>query len=128
MKLNDSHPTNAELEILQILWELGEAKVKDVFTQLEKSKNVGYTTVLKTMQIMHTKNLVTRRAEGKGHIYTSAVNKEIIQERFLDKMINKVFNGSKTKLAMSLLGNVSTSQKELDEIKDFIRQQENKEE
>lgn len=124
MKKSNVNPTDSELEILQILWEQGEAKVKDVHEILQKNKDIGYTTVLKIMQIMHEKKLVTRKMEGKGHMYIAAVEKEMIQDNFLNKIIDKVYKGSTANLVMSALGNSSTSKEELEKIKEFILQQE----
>jgi len=124
-KLNYS-PSDAELEILQILWEDKEAHVKDICDKLNKTREVGYTTVLKTMQIMHEKGVLTREVDGKSHIYRSLVEKKDIQERFLDKILNKVYHGSAFNLAMSALGNYNASEQELEHLKEFIRQQENK--
>ena len=122
-KLNYS-PSDAELEILQILWEVKEARVKDIFDKLSGYKEVGYTTVLKTMQIMHEKGVLEREADGKSHIYRALVEKKDIQEKFLDKILNKVYHGSAYNLVMSALGNYSASEKELEQIKEFIKQQE----
>jgi predicted transcriptional regulator len=122
-KINYS-PSDAELEILQIIWEMKEARVKDIFEKLSKYKETGYTTVLKTMQIMHEKGVLERIADGKSHIYRAVVEKKDIQEKFLDKILNKVYHGSAFNLVMSALGNYSASEKELEQIRDFIKQQE----
>lgn len=124
MRKSNFNPTDSELEILQVLWELGEARVKDVHDRLQRRRKIGYTTVLKLMQIMHEKNLVSRQTEGKGHIYTPSVEKESVQDNFLNKIIDKVYKGSTASLVMSALGNHSTSKEELEQIKAFIRQQE----
>ena len=121
-KLNYS-PSDAELEILQILWEVKEARVKEISDKLNEVRLVGYTTVLKTMQIMHEKGVLSREADGKSHIYRSLVEKKDIQEKFLDKILNKVYHGSTFNLVMSALGNYNASEKELEQIKDFIKQQ-----
>ncbi|MCG8700378.1 MAG: BlaI/MecI/CopY family transcriptional regulator [Bacteroidales bacterium] len=128
MDKRNYNPTDSELEILQILWVRGEARVKEVHEILQQSKEVGYTTVLKIMQIMYDKKLVERRTEGKGHVYNSLVAKETVQDGFLDKIVDKVYSGSAANLVMSALGNYSASKSELEQIKEFIRQQENKEE
>lgn len=122
-KINYS-PSDAELEILQILWEVKEARVKDISDRLNQFREVGYTTVLKTMQIMHEKGVLEREADGKSHIYRALVEKKDIQEKFLDKILNKVYHGSAYNLVMSALGNYSASEKELEQIKELIKQQE----
>jgi len=98
-------PTESELEILQILWTKGLATVREVHEELAKSKDVGYTTTLKLMQIMHEKGLVKRDDSIRTHIYQAAVNKEKTQKHLLSKMINTLFGGSPTQLVIQALGN-----------------------
>ena len=97
-------PTESELEILQILWQNGTATVRDVHEELAKTKDVGYTTTLKLMQIMHDKGLVKRDETMRTHIYQAAVNKERTQKHLLDKMIDSLFGGSSTQLVLQALG------------------------
>ena len=97
-------PTESELEILQILWQNGTATVRDVHEELAKTKDVGYTTTLKLMQIMHDKGLVKRDETMRTHIYQPAVNKERTQKHLLDKMIDSLFGGSSTQLVLQALG------------------------
>ena len=113
-------PTPAELEILQVLWQLGEAKVQTVNDQLSQIKPVGYTTTLKTMQIMEQKRLLGRNKDGKSHIYFPLIAQTDTQSSLLDKLLQSAFGGSKSQLVMQLLGNKKTSKKELDEIKAFL--------
>jgi predicted transcriptional regulator len=80
-------PTESELEILSILWEKGTATVREVHEVVNKTKDVGYTTTLKLMQIMNEKGLVTRNETAKTHIYIPSLQKEKAQEQFLGKMI-----------------------------------------
>jgi len=81
-------PTESELEILQILWTKGIATVRDVHEELLKTKDAGYTTTLKLMQIMHEKGLVKRDDSMRTHVYQAAVNKERTQKHMLSKMID----------------------------------------
>ena len=113
-------PTPAELEILQILWQGGEAKVQTVNDKLSEIKPVGYTTTLKTMQIMEQKGLLGRKKDGKSHIYFPLVAQTETQSSMLEKLLQSAFGGSKSQLVMQLLGNKKISQKELDEIKTFL--------
>lgn len=113
-------PTESELEILQILWEKGQCTVRDVHEVLEKSKDAGYTTTLKLMQIMHEKGLVSRDTSSKTHIYKSLVNQEKTQQQLVTKMIDNVFNGSAARLVMQALGNHSASKDEIDSIKKYL--------
>ena len=98
-------PTESELEILQILWLKGIATVREVHEELIKGKDIGYTTTLKLMQIMHEKGLVRRDESMRTHVYQPAVNKEKTQKHLLDKMIDSLFGGSSTQLVLQALGN-----------------------
>ena len=83
-------PTESELEILQTLWIKGLATVREVHEDLAKTKDVGYTTTLKLMQIMHEKGLVKRDDSMRTHVYQAAVNKEKTQKHMLSKMIDNL--------------------------------------
>ena len=115
-------PTESELEILQILWQNGTATVRDVHEELAKSKDVGYTTTLKLMQIMHDKGLVKRDESMRTHIYQPAVNKERTQKHLLEKMIDSLFGGSSTQLVLQALGNgeQKVSAEELEQIQTLL--------
>jgi BlaI family penicillinase repressor len=113
-------PTESELEILQILWKKGNASVREVHEELLQTKEAGYTTTLKLMQIMHEKGLVKRDDSIKTHIYQPAVSKEKTQKHLLNKMIDTVFGGSPGELVMQALGNHKASAEELEEIQKIL--------
>lgn len=113
-------PTESELEILQVLWGRNLASVREVHEDLAKNKDVGYTTTLKLMQIMHEKGLVKRDDSVKTHIYQAAVSKEKTQKHLLGKMINTLFGGSPTELVIQALGNHKASPAELEEIQRLL--------
>ena len=113
-------PTESELEILQVLWERGTASVRDVHEELAKTKEVGYTTTLKLMQIMFEKGLVKRDATFKTHIYEPAVSRDKTQKHLLNKMIDNLFGGSPTQLVLQALGNHKASTQELEEIQQLL--------
>jgi predicted transcriptional regulator len=113
-------PTESELEILQILWKKGNASVREVHEELLVTKEAGYTTTLKLMQIMHEKGLVKRDDSIKTHIYQAAVSKEKTQKHLLNKMIDTVFGGSPGELVMQALGNHKASAEELEEIQKIL--------
>ncbi len=115
-------PTESELEILQVLWNEKEATVRVVHEALSKTKDSGYTTTLKLMQIMHEKGLVTRNDSSKTHIYHPAVSREKTQTQFLNKMINTLFSGSSTNLVLQALGGHNASTAELEKIEALISQ------
>ncbi|HRQ51038.1 MAG TPA: BlaI/MecI/CopY family transcriptional regulator [Agriterribacter sp.] len=113
-------PTESELEILQVLWNKENATVREVHEILSVSKDVGYTTTLKLMQIMHEKGLVSRDDSAKTHIYQPAVSREKTQKHFVGKMINNLFSGSPAQLVMQALGNHKASRDELEEIQKLL--------
>lgn len=115
-------PTESELEILQILWSKGTATVREVHEELARFKDVGYTTTLKLMQIMHEKGIVKRDDSMRTHVYQAAVNKEKTQKHLLGKMIDSLFGGSPTQLVIQALGDEShkASQEELDKIQSLL--------
>ncbi|MDR3716648.1 MAG: BlaI/MecI/CopY family transcriptional regulator [Puia sp.] len=113
-------PTESELEILQVLWDRNLASVREVHEELAKSKDVGYTTTLKLMQIMHEKGLVKRDDSFKSHIYQAIVSKEKTQKHLVGKMINTLFGGSPTELVIQALGAHKASPEELEEIQRIL--------
>ena len=113
-------PTESELEILKILWAREHATVREVHDELSKTKESGYTTTLKLLQIMFEKGLVTRNDSNKTHIYAPAVSRQRTQKQFLDKMIHTLFAGSSTQLVLQALGNQKSSKEELEEIQKYL--------
>lgn len=115
-------PTESELEILQVLWDKGTATVREVHEELIKSKNIGYTTTLKLMQIMHEKGSVKRNDSVRTHVYQPSINKEATQKHLVHKMIDNLFGGSPTQLVMQALGdnNYKASKEELEKIQSLL--------
>jgi BlaI family transcriptional regulator, penicillinase repressor len=119
--------TQKELEILQIVWKKGATSVKDVHEALGGDVANGYTTILKLMQIMHEKGLLTRQKSGKLHLYEAVSTMEKTRQQILDKMIQTVFQGSATQLVMSALGNRKSTKEDLQEIKRYLEKLEGNE-
>ena len=119
-------PTDSELEILQLLWQNGESTVRQINDLLNKVREVGYTTTLKLMQIMLEKKLVVRNANQRTHIYSASVTEGDTQKKLLERFVDATFRGSSLKLVMQALGNHDSTQEELEEIKELIKQIENK--
>lgn len=117
-------PTESELEILQLLWQNGPSSVRLVNDKLNETREVGYTTTLKLMQIMFEKGLVRRNEENRTHIYEAAVSEQETQQRLLQKFVDSTFRGSAMNLVMQALGNHDASKAELDEIKALIEKME----
>jgi len=112
--------TEAELEILNILWADGPSTVRDVHEKLTQNKDAVYTTTLKQLQVMYEKQLVTREASGKSHIYTAAVDRQKTQGQIVQRLIDSVFNGSAINLVLQALGNHKPTEAELDQIKQYL--------
>ncbi len=119
-KKKNFKPTESELEILAILWKNQHATVRTVHEVLTKTKEAGYTTTLKLMQIMHEKGLVTRNTESKTHIYTPAIDKQKTQLQIVNKMISSLFSGSPVDMVMQALGGNKTTAAELKQIEELI--------
>jgi predicted transcriptional regulator len=121
--MSDYKPTDSELDILQILWKEGEVTVRRV-NELQNAAapahEMGYTTTLKMMQIMHEKGLVTRRAEGKTHYYSAHITQTDTRQTLVNRLAEKAFGGSALSLAMQALGGKKASKSELDEIRRFL--------
>lgn len=113
-------PTAAELAVLRELWTRGPLSVKDVHAALSAEKPVVYTTVLKIMQIMLERGLLTREAQGRKHIYTAAVERDATQDTLLDSFLDKAFGGSAKALVMRALGQHTPSAAEIDELRDYL--------
>jgi BlaI family penicillinase repressor len=122
MKTEPIKPTDKEMEILHILWLKKEVSVKEVHEDLGGEAANGYTTILKIMQIMNEKGLVTRQKNGKLHLYKAVTSPENTKTQLLDKMINTVFQGSASQMVMSALGNGKPSKEELKEIRSYLDQ------
>jgi len=119
-----SKPTRSELEILSVLWENGQATVREVYETLNKQRPTMYTTVLKMLQIMNEKGLVKRDVHNKAHIYTAAIPKTETQKNLVADLLEKVFRGSAAQLVQHVLEAKPTSPEELKEIRKMIRQAE----
>ena len=121
-------PTDSELEILKILWASNPASVREVHDELTKTKEAGYTTTLKIMQIMTEKGLLTRDTTGKSHTYQAAIPQQQVQGQILSKMIDTVFSGNAAQLVMQALGNHKTNKEKIQEIRKYLAELEQKRE
>jgi predicted transcriptional regulator len=113
-------PTDAELEILRVLWERGPATVRQVHEALSGTRETGYTTTLKLMQIMADKGLVTRDESSRTHVYTARASQEHTQRQLLEDLVNRAFGGSAAELVLRALSSHKTSDRELLEIRRLI--------
>jgi BlaI family penicillinase repressor len=113
-------PTEGELELLSILWERGQATVRDVFVEVNERRPVVYTGVQKLMQIMLDKGLVLRDVTERAHVYRAAVAKGQTEQRFMRDLSNRFFAGSAGQLALRALEMEQASEEELNEIRKLI--------
>jgi BlaI family penicillinase repressor len=120
MTKKDIHITEAELEILQVLWDKKQATVKDVHEELNDGRESVYTTTLKQMQVMYEKGLLKRDDSRRQHIYYPDVDIKRVQRKFMDKVMKNLFSGSAGELVMNALSNYKTTPEELDQIKTLI--------
>jgi len=111
-------PTEAELEILNILWADGPSTVRDVHTR--SSKDTGYTTVLKQMQVMAEKGLLKRSERFRSHVYEPCVAKEQTQQRLARNLVQRAFDGSAANLVLGALSSQRVSVEELAEIRKIL--------
>ena len=114
--MDETVPSERELEILKVLWELGSASVREVHQHLYPSGERHFNTVQTVLRIMEEKDLVTHREEGRSFIYTPAYSREQVTARFL----NKVFDGAMDQLVLSLLEASEASAEELKDLEKLI--------
>lgn len=120
MNRNAHRPTDAELEILQMLWTHGSLTVRDINTFLASKRDVGYTTTLKMLQIMHEKGLVVRDESARSHVYEAAVSESDTRAHLLDSFLESAFGGSSANLVMQALGRRQPSKDELEQIRKLL--------
>ncbi|MEH6596340.1 MAG: BlaI/MecI/CopY family transcriptional regulator [Colwellia polaris] len=118
---SDIKPTEAELTLLNILWKMGPATVRQIHETVSQTQTTGYTTVLKILQIMHEKALVIRDESNRAHVYAPANSEMVTQSSLLKDLVLKAFGGSKSKLVMRALDN-STSKKEIEDIRQLLNE------
>jgi BlaI family transcriptional regulator, penicillinase repressor len=117
-------PTDAELEILRALWERGASTVREIHDQLSASKTVGYTTVLKQMQVMHRKGLVRRSERFRSHVYEAARTRPATERQIVTTLLTTVFDGSARGLLQSALAGRKVDADELREIRQLLDEHE----
>ena len=115
-------PTDAELAILQVLWELGPSTVRKVQDRLETERGTGYTTTLKLMQIMFEKGLVNRDDTNRSHVYSAAVTRQKTQRQMVGQLLDQVFEGSAQQLILQALSAKKSPRSELAEIRKLLDQ------
>jgi predicted transcriptional regulator len=113
-------PTDAELAILQVLWRRQAATVREVHEELGTDRRIGYTTVLKLLQIMTDKGLVERDESQRAHVYQAVLSEEATQRSMVTHLLDKAFSGSASRLVLQALASRPASASELDEIRTLL--------
>ena len=125
--MNDTSPqkpTASELQILQVLWERGPSTVREVHDALQEEKALGYTTVLKLMQIMTTKGLVRRDENQRAHVYEAQQPAEKTKRQFAADMLERVFDGSARELMLHALASQRSTRQEIEELRNLLDEHE----
>ncbi|NBC86835.1 MAG: BlaI/MecI/CopY family transcriptional regulator [Bacteroidetes bacterium] len=110
-------PTDAELSILRVLWREGPSTVREVLAHID---DAGYTTVLKQLQIMRDKGLVTRDESSRAHVYAAAVQAASTEKRLVDDLLDRAFGGSARRLVAHAIAGDSVSDEEIGAIRDLL--------
>jgi BlaI family penicillinase repressor len=117
-----TRPTNAELAILSVLWRRGPSTVRDVHAELQGSRDavVGYTTILKLLQIMTEKKLVKRDTRARTHVYAAAVSEATTRKDLLSDLVDRAFGGSSLALVLQALSTTRATPAELEQIRRLL--------
>ncbi|MBN2582835.1 MAG: BlaI/MecI/CopY family transcriptional regulator [Planctomycetes bacterium] len=117
------HPTPAELEILQVIWDGGPSTVRDVMTTLNRTHRRAYTSVMSLMNVMADKGLLTRKPKGRAFLYDARAPREKTLSQLIGDLVNRAFQGSAGAMVCRLIEDTDLSDKELDEIRKTIARQ-----
>jgi predicted transcriptional regulator len=123
-KLDLPKPTEAELAILRVLWQRGASTVREIWEQISPAQQTGYTTVLKTMQIMFEKGLLKRDEAQRSHVYKASVSEAQTQRQVVGHLLDRLFAGSAPKLVMQALAAKKATPADLAEIRKLLDEME----
>ena len=121
-----AQPTEVEMQILRILWDLGPSPVREIHKRLEAAKGTNYSTTVKMLAVMLQKGLLKRDEDAQPHVYRPAISRAKTGKRMLDDLIEKVYNGSAMSLVLQALSSGEATKKELDEVRRMLDQREGK--
>ena len=125
-KPGPSQPTEVELQILRILWELGKSPVREIHARLNADKGTNYSTTVKMLSVMLEKGLVKRDEDAAPHIYRPVLSREKAGKRMLSDLIDKVYDGAAMSLVLQALASTTATKEELDEVRRFLDRMEGK--
>lgn len=123
-ELGSLQPTAVELEILRILWELGPSPVRDIHAKLAQAKGTNYSTTVKMLSVMLGKGLVKRDEQASPHIYRAAMTRDRAAKKYLNELIEKVYEGSAMSLVLQALAGGKASQAEIDQARKLLDEME----
>ena len=121
-----AQPTEVEMQILRILWELGPSPVREIHRRLEAAKGTNYSTTVKMLSVMLQKGLVKRDENAQPHVYRPAITQAKTGKRMLDDLIEKVYDGSAMSLVLQALSSGKATKEELAEVRRVLDQMEGK--
>jgi BlaI family penicillinase repressor len=116
-------PSNSELEILHVLWRKGPQTVREIHPALRRKREIGYTTVLKTLQVMTEKGLVSRDETERSHVYRAAVPEKSVKRRLVSDLLDRVFEGSAANLMVQALSAKRASPEDIRKIRKLLNEQ-----
>jgi predicted transcriptional regulator len=119
-KKSKPRPTDAELEILNVLWQRGPSTVREVYEEMNERRPTGYTTILKLMQIMADKGFVKRDETQRAHVYEAKLAQDQTQRQLIGDLVDRAFNGSAAKLILQALSTKKATSEELSEIREIL--------
>lgn len=121
-----AQPTEVELQILKVLWELGPSPVREIHKRLESAKGTSYSTTVKMLAVMLQKGLVKRDEKAQPHIYQAALSQAKTGKRMLADLIDKVYEGSTMALVLQALSSTKATKTELNEVRRLLDELEDK--
>lgn len=121
-----TQPTEVEIQILRILWDLGPSPVREIHKRLEAAKGTNYSTTVKMLAVMLQKGLVKRDEKAQPYVYRPAITRAKTGKQMLDDLIEKVYDGSAMSLVLQALSSGEATKAELDEVRRLLDQMEDK--
>jgi BlaI family penicillinase repressor len=125
-KTRSTQPTEVELQMLRILWELGPSPVREIHARLNADKGTNYSTTVKMLSVMLDKGLVKRDEKASPHVYRPTLTREKAGKRMLSDLIEKVYDGAAMSLVLQALASTAATKDELDEVRRMLDQMEEK--
>jgi BlaI family transcriptional regulator, penicillinase repressor len=121
-----TQPTEVEMQILRILWELGPSPVREIHKRLEAAKGTNYSTTVKMLAVMLQKGMLKRDEDAQPHVYRPVLTRAKAGKRMLSDLIEKVYDGSAMSLVLQALSSGKATKEELDEVRRMLDQMEGK--